>query len=57
MKYDKIKQGQDLLLLSMRLEDETKQRRRLEDEIKQLRNQLLQISFEADEVVSFGWFG
>lgn len=44
-----VLEGQDLMLLSMRLEDETKQRRRLEDEIKQLRNQLLQISFEADE--------
>lgn len=42
-------EGQELMMLSMRLEDETKQRKRLEDEIKQLRNQLLQISFEADE--------
>jgi hypothetical protein len=47
---DKGKQGQDLRMLSVRLEDEKNQRRKLEDEIEQLKCQLGQISFGADEI-------
>jgi hypothetical protein len=36
--------------LTKRLEDEVKQRSKLEEEIKSLKHQLLQLSFEADEV-------
>ncbi|MCO5611569.1 hypothetical protein L7F22_065822 [Adiantum nelumboides] len=42
-------EGQELMILRRRLEDETKQRKILEDEIKQLRHQLSHFTFESDE--------
>ena len=53
---DKGKQGQELRMLSIRLEDETTQRRKLEDEIEQLKCQLGQVSFGADEVDAYLFF-
>ncbi|MCO5564243.1 hypothetical protein L7F22_017901 [Adiantum nelumboides] len=42
-------EGEELMILRRRLEDETKQRKILEDEIKQLRHQLSHFTFESDE--------
>lgn len=38
------------------LEDETLQKRKLEEEIVILRSQLLQLTFEADQVFDLGFF-
>nr|AMS24206.1 armadillo repeat-containing kinesin b [Marsilea vestita] len=47
--HEKCTQSQEVTLLSRRLEDETKQRKKLEEEIKQLRTQLQQMNIEAEE--------